>query len=178
MDLSGNSLSEATKRADQLDLKNVRFIQGDMRRPLEERFDVVANLFTSFGYFKGDSDNCEVLRSIASMLEPGGGLVLDYMNAPLVKRTYKPEERATKDDIHYDIRRYVEGDTIIKQMKLKDNYGHDHFFEERVKLYDYSWFAENLSKAGLQIEHALGNYDGAPYSSDHSPRLLLIAVKR
>ena len=178
MDLSGNSLSEATKRAEQLNLKNITFVRGDMRVPLKARFDVVANLFTSFGYFTGDSDNVEVLSSIASMLEPGGGLVLDYMNAPLVERTYNPEERATKDDIHYDIKRYVEEDTIIKQMKLKDNYGHDHFFEERVKLYDYSWFAENLSKAGFHIDVALGSYHGEPFSSDESPRLILIAVKR
>lgn len=177
VDLSDNSISEARTRAAQLDLGNVSFIKRDMRYPLKRKYDVIANLFTSFGYFTKDNDNLEVLKSISSMLELHGGLILDYMNAPLVKRTFKPVDSGAEFDVQYDIRRFVEDDTIIKQLNIKDYDGQDHFFEERVKLYNYKWFAEKLSGLGFHIESVLGNYNGDKYKREESPRLILIAVK-
>lgn len=178
VDLSANSISEAKIRAGQIGIENVSFINSDMRFPLEHKFDVIANLFTSFGYFAKESDNVDVLESISSMLKQEGGMILDYMNAPLVRRTYKPENRGRESCIQYDIKRFVEDDTIIKQMNLKDNNGDAYFFEERVKLYDYNWFARKLSDVGLYIDSVLGNYYGDEYEKEKSPRLILIAVKK
>ena len=40
-----------------------------MREPLPQTFDVVVNLFTSFGYFKDDSENRKVLAAVVAMLQ-------------------------------------------------------------------------------------------------------------
>ena len=56
-------------------------VEGDMRNiPIREgTCDAVVNLFTSFAYFD-DADNLQVLKSVASVLKPGGKFLLDYWN--------------------------------------------------------------------------------------------------
>src|SRR5713226_7506659 len=40
----------------------VRWLKGDMRRPIQgETFDIILNLFTSFGYFADPADDQRVL---------------------------------------------------------------------------------------------------------------------
>lgn len=42
---------------------NVTYTQGDMREiSYKDEFDAVVNIFTSFGYFKDDSDNVKVFK--------------------------------------------------------------------------------------------------------------------
>lgn len=176
IDLSGNSLQDASKRAEEQNIHSIRFIQQDMRTPLPESFDVIANLFTSFGYFDDDEDNISVIKSIKQMIKQGGGVVIDYMNAPLVRQTFTPREQGSDHNVKYDIERYVEDDTIVKKIDLRDLEGRDHFFEERVKLYDFDWFAKHLEDNRLRIMAALGDYDGSGYDPQSSPRLIIVAL--
>ena len=46
-----------------------------------ETFGAVLNMFTSFGYFGADMDNLLVVREISRVLEQGGLLLFDYVNA-------------------------------------------------------------------------------------------------
>src|SRR5207248_11448120 len=72
VDLSPYLLGVAKARSEAAGLK-VRWLDGDMRRPLAgERFDLVLNLFTSFGYFVAADDDRLVVQAAAAMLEPGG----------------------------------------------------------------------------------------------------------
>lgn len=59
---------------------NVSFLQGDMRNlPVTGPFDAIVCLGTSFGYYD-DEENRAVLRSMASLLAPGGRLMLHVFN--------------------------------------------------------------------------------------------------
>ena len=54
VDLSPQSIDAANKKAE----KGLSFQTGDMRNlPFNNEFDVVVNLFTSFGYFKEEEDD-------------------------------------------------------------------------------------------------------------------------
>ncbi len=57
------------------DARNIPFRNGI--------FDIIVNLFTSFGYFT-DDENCEMLRSISRVLKPDGRFYIDYLNPPRV----------------------------------------------------------------------------------------------
>ena len=82
-DLSMPLLSRAKHRSSGVG----RWVRGDMRYlPFcGEVFDLVVNLFTSFGYFTDDSEHLAVIRDVARTLVPGGTLVIDYLNADFVR---------------------------------------------------------------------------------------------
>jgi hypothetical protein len=48
-------------------------------------------------------------------------------------------------------------------------------FEERVKLYDISWFKKNLEEIGFEIISRYGSYEGGSYDRQKSPRLILVS---
>ncbi|MEU3742284.1 class I SAM-dependent methyltransferase [Streptomyces sp. NPDC032198] len=59
---------------------DVRLIRADMLTHVEpESYDVVLNVFTSFGYFDDARDNAQVLRNAHDSLVPGGQLLIDVM---------------------------------------------------------------------------------------------------
>src|SRR5690625_6888247 len=79
-------------KAEERELDNVEFLVSDMRHPLDQQFDAILNLFTSFGYFKSDSENREVFGSVNEMLPSDGIFFMDYMNADWVYNNFRPEE--------------------------------------------------------------------------------------
>ncbi|NEE58913.1 class I SAM-dependent methyltransferase, partial [Streptomyces sp. SID8455] len=59
---------------------DVRLERADMLTYAEPgAFDVVLNVFTSFGYFEDAEDNLQVLRNAHESLAPGGQLLVDVM---------------------------------------------------------------------------------------------------
>lgn len=79
LDLSPAQLARAERARDALGVP-VSFVRGDMRdMPVTGSFDAILCLGTSFGYYD-DEENRAVLRSMASMLAPGGRLLLHVFN--------------------------------------------------------------------------------------------------
>ena len=63
LDLSHNSIECASKFCS----KGIRFIEHDMRQPLNGyTFDYIVNLFTSFGYFTDIQDDKAVIKNVKS----------------------------------------------------------------------------------------------------------------
>src|SRR5437660_498667 len=91
MDISPFLIDVARERAIAAGVE-VRWLTGDMRRPVAGvTFDLILNLFTSFGYFAEDEDDRQVLAAAASMLAPGGRFVLEVINGERVMANF--EER-------------------------------------------------------------------------------------
>jgi SAM-dependent methyltransferase len=75
----------------------VEYIVGDMRTlPWNERFALVLNWFTSFGYFD-DEGNRAWLREARKALRPGGRLVLDVHNRDAFARNWLPVSMSERD---------------------------------------------------------------------------------
>ena len=49
----------------------------DMRLPLESKYDVILNMFTSFGYFDSIDDNFKVIKTIKNIFKKDGIGVID-----------------------------------------------------------------------------------------------------
>jgi SAM-dependent methyltransferase len=64
--------------------------------PWEQRFDVVLNWFTSFGYFDDDG-NRAWLREARKALRPGGRLALDVHNRDAFARNWIPVTMTERD---------------------------------------------------------------------------------
>ena len=152
-------------------------VRGDMRglpfRP--GSFDVIVNLFTSFGYFEDDDQHLGVLQSAATLLKPSGTLVLDYLNAEQVTRNLVDTEKAVLggQQVHIERRVIKDGLYVEKEMRIVDD-GSIHL--ERVRLFQPTDLVSLLERSGLTLEHQYGDYQRGPLSPE-SPRAIMVARK-
>ena len=65
----------------------------------------------------------------------------------------------------------------IKNIYFTDN-GHDFYFEERVKLFDKSYFEKLAQECNLNILNTFGNYQLQEFDVATSPRLILVLQKK
>ena len=170
MDLSGTLLRrarEVTRRP---------LIRADMRHlPIRPgRFDLVVNLFTSFGYFGTDAEHVGVIGQMAAVLRPGGWLVMDFLNAPAVRAGLVPDETATLGGGSVRIRRrLVESDrSVVKTIETTDG----RQFVERVRLFEISELDAMFAGAGVVSRSRFGDYEGQPLTPA-SPRAILIGQR-
>lgn len=85
IDISPAYLKEARRNARAAGVE-IRFLQRDMRNlGFEEEFDGVINLFSSFGYFKKESDDKKVLGEIFRSLKPEGVFLIDNLSWDFLK---------------------------------------------------------------------------------------------
>ena len=91
VDLSQNLLLVAKEAA--LENKvNIEFIQSDIRYfSSGKKFDLIVNLFTSFGYFETDSENFMLFEIVKKYLNNSGYFVLDYLNKTYVQNNLVKE---------------------------------------------------------------------------------------
>ena len=78
----GLDLSAALLRVARREAPDAPYVRADMRvLPFaDESFDLVVNLFTSFGYFEDDHEHARVLARVRDAMKPGGTFVIDFLN--------------------------------------------------------------------------------------------------
>ena len=170
VDLSPNSIERASEFAHE----KLRFQTHDMREVIEtEKFDVIFNLFTSFGYFDDDTENKRMCDSISKMLVPGGQLLIDFMNATKVIQNLVPAETKIINGITFDISRTYDGQHIYKHIDVTEGEHVSHFMErvQALKLSDF----RSLLETHFEIIHTFGSYDLTPFEEENSDRLILLA---
>lgn len=176
-DVLGLDLSEENIAfAKQFENERLHFKVHDMRIPYHEsEFDVVFNLFTSFGYFDDDQENLEVLKSISLMLKPKGIFVLDYLNSENVHIGHEVQEFVI-DGVNFNCSKKRDEKKIIK--KIDVIHQHETFsFQEEVRIFTLEQFYRFFQQAGMQINQVFGNYNLNPYQSDKSDRMIIIGSK-
>jgi len=155
-----------------------RLIRGDMRAlPFADRFDLVVNLFTSFGYFPDDEANQLALSEMVRVLRSGGRLVIDHINRALVKRTLVPESEMQGEGFHVRQRRSVAGNRVRKQITITWADGRIDNLLEDVRLYHPDEIIALAAQAGLTDIRLIGSYQGTPFETS-SPRMIVTATKQ
>jgi ubiquinone/menaquinone biosynthesis C-methylase UbiE len=173
VDLSPNSIASATKN----EKATLQFSVHDMREVYQEnRFDVVTNLFTSFGYFDDNNDEQKAINAMASNLKSGGVLIIDFMNVKKVIANLVLKEQKTIDGIIFNITRKVEAGHIIKDISITNGAEKQHF-QEKVKAITLADYSEFITTAGLKIIDIFGNYKLEDFNTKTSDRLILICKK-
>jgi ubiquinone/menaquinone biosynthesis C-methylase UbiE len=173
VDLSPNSIASAKKNENE----TLQFSVHDMREIYQKNyFDVVTNLFTSFGYFDNEKDEQRALNAMATNLKLEGVLIIDFMNAEKVITNLVANEQKIIDGITFNITRKQESNHIIKDIEILDKVIKQHF-QEKVKALTLDDFSNFISKAGLKIIDIFGNYMLEGFDSIISDRLILICKK-
>ncbi len=173
IDLSEESIAEAKLH----ETDRLEFFEHDMRELYwSEYFDLVVNLFTSFGYFHNAEDDQKTISSVADSLKVGGVFVLDFLNVNKVKENLIAYEEKVIDDVKFELSRSIEDGVISKKIHVIDG-ELELDFEERVDALELSDFETYFENAGLEITETFGNYDLDPFAAETADRLILIAKK-
>jgi SAM-dependent methyltransferase len=100
-DVTGVDISEKFIDIARTECKQCKFMVADLRElPFEnESFDVVLNIFTSFGYFDTDEENEKVIKEASRVLRIGGLFILELINGNYVRLNFEPVD--VDDDEEY-----------------------------------------------------------------------------
>ena len=158
---------------------DVEFVQEDMRRFVRPgAFDLVVNLFTSFGYFADPADNQVVLENVHASLANGGAFVVDIMGKETVARIFRDADVAPLDDGSF----VVQQRDAVNDWCEMDNYwtmvkaGQARTFHIRHWIYSGWELKQMLLAAGFAEVALYGNLSGTPYGPD-ARRLIAVARK-
>ncbi len=152
-----------------------RLCRGDIRDiPFKTCFDVVLNLFTSFGYFQEDEENRLALSELTRCLIPGGLLVLDHMNAARVRSTLVRESECIRRGMKVLQQRWLRGNRVQKRIQITNSLGDQSVFREDVRLFEPDEMIDTARAAGLVDITLHGGFDGVSFESG-SERMILIA---
>lgn len=169
-DLSKNSITHAQK----FENDKLHFEVWDMRESLQNKYDAVFNLFTSFGYFEDDNEDLLVLKGMKSGLKEDAFLVVDFLNVIKAKNNLVAKETKEIDGIEFHIQRQIKNGFILKQISFFADNEH-HSYTEKVKFIDFDKMKGYFEMAGLTIINTFGDYNLNSFNEQNSNRLILVA---
>jgi SAM-dependent methyltransferase len=174
----GLDLSMALLRVARKESPDAPYVRADMRELsfADESFDLVVNLFTSFGYFEDDSEHARVLSRVCAATRHGGSFVIDFLNAAQVRRDLVSYDERVENGITIEQTRTISPDDrfVEKRIRLR---GRGKEYIERVRLLSEADLARMLTAAGFEVSKRFGDYNGNGWSED-SPRTILFASRR
>ncbi len=175
-DLSKTLLSKAKENAKKRSVEN-NFVCADLRNIcFRKRFDLIINLFTSFGYFNNDEENFKFINTAYRLLNENGFYVLDYFNKNYLLANLTAENEKLIDGKIIIEKRKVVNDRIIKEIQIKNGLEEQHFIES-VRLYSKIEIDREFKKIGFIPVSVFGDYDGTNYDEQNSSRLILFFKK-
>lgn len=159
---------------------DIQYSRADMRLlPFQPAsFDALLTFFTTFGYFKTNTENIGVLHEISRVLKSGGWFLMDYLNVDHVKSNFEAE--SVKEFGEYQIlerRWFSENDERIEKDIIIENWGgKNHSFHESVRLYTYDEMIGMMNSADLFPSGCLGSFSGEAFGIN-SPRMILYGTR-
>jgi cyclopropane fatty-acyl-phospholipid synthase-like methyltransferase len=180
LDVTGVDLSpQSIAHAQQFETDKLHFYVHDMRNIFRTNYyDVVCNLFTSFGYFNSNHDNYLAAKSMAIGLKKGGTLIVDFVNQQHARNniTNNQNETQTIDNIEFDIKRSYTENQLIKDIHITDGENKFHF-QEAVNSFSLEQMIAIFEEEGLKHKETFGNYHFEKYDANESPRMILVFEK-
>src|SRR5207248_11769432 len=89
VDVSSFLLEKARKRATEGNV-SVEFVLEDMRDfNRADSFDLILNIYTSFGYFKDKRDDLKVLKLVHQNLKESGVFLLEMISKEWIAKNYQ-----------------------------------------------------------------------------------------
>lgn len=175
VDLSTNSI----EFAQQSEHERLHFYTHDMRFPFRSNYyDIVCNLFTSFGYFKTSHDNTLAARTIYTALKPGGKFVFDFVNQAHARKNIdaNPKEEIRREEVSFTIRRSYTNHQLQKEIHIKDK-EIQLSYTERVNSFSLQEIKDLFEKIGLKHIETFGDYSLNAYDMQQSARMILLFQK-
>jgi SAM-dependent methyltransferase len=176
VDRTAAYLAEARKRA-RLEKLEIEFVLRDMRRFVRPRsFDACINMFTSFGYFRDQTDDFRVCRNVYRSLRPGGSFLIQTGGKEWLARVFVPRDwREEAGAFILEERKVLPGWTGLENRWIVVREGKAREFRFNLRLYSAVELRDLLRRAGFARVDICGGLAGEPY--DNTSRWL-VAVGR
>lgn len=177
VDISNSYIEKARERADN---ENLDFYQGDMKEYTgESKFDLILNLWNSFGYFEDDEDNQAVLDNFSKNLGQEGVLLMQLNT----KETFSNRE-------NFNSRHWEEQDGafFLQKREITDNWkwhtmewkkvmdGEIETHTVKTRIYSGERIVEMLEKAGFNSIEMYGDLDGSDYDENAERAVILAKI--
>ncbi len=176
VDLSENLLAIAKKNTDDENLK-INFVHSDIRSfKSDDKFNLVLNLFTSFGYFESDEENFLVLQKAYDLLGKDGFFVLDFFNSNFLKQNLIESSEEILGEVKIHQFRKIKLNRVTKKIVITKN-GNLNQFEESVRMFTKDELTDAIKNIGFDIYKTFGDFLGNEFDHFTSPRLIMICKK-
>lgn len=158
---------------------NIPLIERDMRDYIQPNsYDLVLNLFTSFGYFEDPNDDLKVVQNIYTNLRTSGKVILETMSKEILARIFNDTSSTILDNNVTIVQRHkiinnwceIENEWIL----LKNNEYRSHKFKHRI--FSALELKNIFEYCGFKNVRFYGNLDGSDYNNN-AERLILLAEK-
>ena len=177
IDLSTKSLEIAKP----FENSRLKFIRADFRKlDFENKYDIILNLFTSFGYFDKENEHAQVFKQIFKSLKNNGHFVIDFLNTKkAVKNISKtnPQQTIHIDNVEFRIKKTYDNNFIYKNIEIVDS-GKKISFSEKVKIITLDKFLKYFDGLNIHLEYQFGDYKLSNFDENNSDRLILIFKKK
>jgi SAM-dependent methyltransferase len=175
-DLSAKLLKIAQKSKLESYLQS-NFFCADVRLiPIKANFDLILNLFTSFGYFDNDVENFSFIKFASEHLNQNGFFVFDYLNPNFLKNNIVESSEKEIGDLTILEKRRINDKRIEKEIIIKDSENMHRFFES-VQLYSYNEILKVFNNNGFTEMRSFGSYSEDIYDENESERMIIIFKK-
>ena len=177
VDRTAYFLEKARARADAARIE-IEWVQMDIRDFVRvEAFDLILNMFTSFGYFDDKEEDLKVLGNIFASLRSGGVFLIDVMGK---ERLAKILQRTTSEVL-------PDGARLIQRHEIFDDWtrirnewilvreGRARSFTFHHTVYSGQELKDRMERVGFRDIRLFGNLAGDEYGPDASR---LVAVGR
>ena len=162
-----------------IDMIPVEWVLEDMRRFVRpSSYDLVLNMFTSFGYFEDKNEDLTVLENIFTSLKPGGTLLIDIMGKEILARIFQSSISTVLDD----------GTVVVQRPEIFDNWSRIRndwtiirgsratTFTFQHNIYSGQELKDRMSDAGFESIKLYGDLNGDPYDIS-AKRLVITGIK-
>lgn len=168
IDISPAAIAEAERRS-----PGPRYLVLDLTQPLPEGvgpFDMLVNLYSSFGYGATEEEDLEMLRAFRAMVEPGGTIVMQLSDLARSRHRLRTDEGVVVRDTNGVIETL---DVDFSTGRLHVRYELDgDVVHSRIRMYEQDVLEQMLRAVGFTDLVAYGDFSGAPKRPED--RLVLV----
>jgi SAM-dependent methyltransferase len=177
VDRTAAYIEKARLAAEQLNLK-AAFVLGDMREYcVPNHFDIVVNLFGSFGYFENPVDDRKVVANMYASLRAGGQFLIETAGKEILAGHFQERDWSEEGDL-----------LILSERKVSQHWSRietrwiviqgTQRFEHRVSVRSYSGMELSalLFDCGFPTVRVYGSLDGTEYDQ-RAQRLVVVGQK-